>query len=66
MKDIPRHFNKKLKFFNADPTKKAQKIINIRKTQNQNYPPVVFKNNSAEQFAYHKHLGLILNSRFNF
>ena len=52
--------------FNPDPTKQAQEIIFSRKTSKRNYPALMFNNNIVYFTIFHKHLGMIFDSKLSF
>ena len=52
--------------FNPDSTKPAQEVLFSRKKQNQIHPTIILNNIQVEKVLYQKHLGLILDQKFNF
>ena len=52
--------------FNPDPSKPAQEVLFSRKKQVQIHPTISLKNIQVERAPYQKHLGLILDEKFNF
>ena len=52
--------------FNPDPSKQALKVIFSRKLQKTNYNPIYFNHNSVQQAPSQKHLGMYLDTKFNF
>ena len=52
--------------FNPDSTKQAQGIIFSRKTSEWNQPGLMFHNNIVNLTTIHKHLDIILDSKFSF
>ena len=52
--------------FNPDPIKQAQEIIFSRKTSKRNHPSLMFNNNIVNLTTYHKHLGMIFDSKLTF
>ena len=53
-------------FFNPDPNKPAQEVLFSRKKQVQIQPTISLNNIQAKRTPYQKHLGLILDEKFNF
>ena len=52
--------------FNPDPSKQAQEVIFSREFQKTNHNQVHFNHNSVKQLPSHKHLGMYLDTKFNF
>ena len=54
--------------FNPDPNKQANEVIFFRKTSSNNlsHPPIKFNNNDISKCPHQKHLGIVLDFRFNF
>ena len=52
--------------FNPDPTKPAEEVIFSCKRTETPHPPLIFQNNLVKRVEYHKHLGLILDSKLSF
>ena len=52
--------------FNPDPKKQANEVIFSRISNKVTYPPVIFNNNSIAKYLYHKHLGVVLDSKLDF
>ena len=51
---------------NPDPTKQTQEVIFSRKLQNTNHPCLIFNHNTFSLTESHKHLGIVLHSKFDF
>ena len=52
--------------FNPDPTKPDEEVIFSCKRTETLHPPLIFQNNFVKRVEYHKHLGLILDSKLSF
>ena len=52
--------------FNSDPTKQGQELIFSRKVPMTNPPPLFFNENVFPKTTLQKHLGMFLDSKFNF
>ena len=54
--------------FNLDPNKQANEVISSRKTSSNNlsYPHIKFNKIDIPEFPHQKHLGIVLDSKFNF
>ena len=52
--------------FNPDTTKKATEVCFLHKCDNIPHEPLTFNNNKINSAPAQKHLGLILNSKFDF
>ena len=52
--------------FNPDPKKQANEVTFFRKSNTVSHPPVIFNNNSIAKCSYHKHLGVVLDSKLDF
>ena len=52
--------------FNLDPSKQAQEVIFSLKIEKTCHPSIYFNNKSVKQAPSKKHLGLILDNKFNF
>ena len=54
--------------FNPNPNKQANEVILPRKSNSNSFPcpPVKFNENTITKCSYHKHLGIVLDSRLNF
>ncbi len=52
--------------FNPDPSKPAEEIIFSHKRDRYEHPPLFFNNVEVKKVNYHKHLGLILDSKLTF
>ena len=54
--------------FNPDHTKQAKKVIFSRKRSSSNlsHPPIQCNNNDITKCLYHKHLGIVSDSKLNF
>ena len=52
--------------FNSDPTKQAQEVIFIRKTNEIDHPPFYFHQKLVKSSSTHKHLGMVLDTRLDF
>ena len=53
-------------FFNPDPSKPAQEVLFSRKKKTQILPTISFNNIQIERASHHKHLGVLLDEKFNF
>ena len=58
-------FNWKM-LFNPDPSKPAQEVLFSRKKKAQSHPIISLNNIQVEKSSNQKHLGLILDEKFNF
>ena len=52
--------------FNPDPNKQAQELIFSHKVQTTNHPPLFFNENVVPKTTLQKHLGMFLDSKWNF
>ena len=52
--------------FNPDRSKQAQEVIFLRKLQKTNHSQVYFHYSSVKQVPSQKHLGMYLDTKFNF
>ena len=52
--------------FNPDPKKQANEVTFFWKLNTVSYPPAIFNNNSIAKCWYHKHLGVVLDSKLDF
>ena len=54
--------------FNSDANKQTNEVIFSRKTSSNDlsHPPIKFNNNGFSKFLHQKHLGIVLDSKFNF
>ena len=52
--------------FNLDPSKQAQEAFFSQKLQNSNRPCLIFSHNTVSFTEFHKHLGIVLDSRLDF
>ena len=52
--------------FNPDPNKQATEVCFSHKRDNFSHEPVTFNNNKIQSAPAQKHLGLILDSKFDF
>ena len=52
--------------FNPDPSKPAQEVLFSRKKKTQIHPTISFNNIQVERVSHHKHLGVLLDEKFNF
>ena len=52
--------------FNPDPSKEDQEVIFSHKLQKISHPSIYFNNNPIEQVSSQEHLGMILDTKFNF
>ena len=51
---------------NPDPTKQAQEILFSRKISQRNHPDLFLNNNIVKVTTFHKHLGMIFDSKLRF
>ena len=51
---------------NPDPTKPAEEILFSQKQACPEHPPIHLNGNEVKRVTYHKHLGLILDSKLSF
>ena len=58
-------FQWKMNFIPA-PAKQAQEMIFSRRVKIINYHPLFFNQNAVPQTSLQKHLGMFLNTKFNF
>ena len=52
--------------FNPDPNKQATEVVFSHKRNSDPQPDIFFNNNRVMNVPFHKHLGLILDSKLNF
>ena len=52
--------------FNPEPTKQAIEMIFSQKRNEDNHPPLFFNGSLVSKEPFHKHLGLILDSKLTF
>ena len=52
--------------FNPEPSKQAQEVIFTRKLQKKDYPLLYFNDSSVKETCEQKHLGMLLDFRFDF
>ena len=52
--------------FNPDPSKPTQEMLFSRKKKTQIHPTIRFNNIQVERVSHHKHLGFLLDEKFNF
>ena len=52
--------------FNPEPTKQAIEILFSQKRTAVQHPPLIFNGSIVTRKAFHKHLGLILDSKLTF
>ena len=52
--------------FNPDPTKQSEEIIFSHERKSSDHPPIYFNNTEVKRVRDHKHLGLVLDSKFMF
>ena len=52
--------------FNPDPKNQAQEVILSRKVNKIDYPPLYYNQNLVKSLSTHKHLWMILDTRFDF
>ena len=52
--------------FNPNPNKQANEAIFSRKSKVHSYPPLNFNNNDVNKCPHQKHLGIILDLKFEF
>ena len=52
--------------FNPEPSKQAQDVIFTRKLQKKKLPPLYFNDSSVKETCTQKHLGMLLDFRFDF
>ena len=52
--------------FNPDPTKQATELLFSCKKNKNNHPPLIFNRQVVKNVEYHKHLGLILDTKLSF
>ena len=52
--------------FNPDPSKPAQEVEFSRKKKQQSHPTISLNNIQVERASYVKHLGILLDEKFNF
>ena len=52
--------------FNPEPSKQAQDVIFTRKLQKKKLPPLYFNDSSVKETCTQKHLGILLDFRFDF
>ena len=58
--------NSKKMPFNTDPNKQAIEVCFFKKSDKENYPPLLFNSIDVQLADSQKHLGLILNFKLNF
>ena len=51
---------------NPDPTKQTQEILFSRKISQRNHPDLFLNNNIVKVTTFHKHLGMIFDSKLRF
>ena len=52
--------------FNPDPTKQAQEILFSHKNSQRNNLDLILNNSIANVTSFHKHLGMIFDSKLSF
>ena len=52
--------------FNPDPGKPGQEVLFSRKKKTQIHPTISFNKIQIERASHHKHLGILLDEKFNF
>ena len=52
--------------FNPDPNKQAQELIFSRKINKINHAPLLFNQNLVKSSVTQKHLGIVLDTKFDF
>ena len=52
--------------FNPDPNKQAQELIFSRKINKINHAPLLFNQNLVKSSVTQKHLGMVLDTKFDF
>ena len=52
--------------FNPDPNKQAQELIFSRKINKINHAPLLFNQNLVKPSVTQKHLGMVLDTKFDF
>ena len=52
--------------FNPEPNKQENEVISSRKTKHIPQAPVAFNNKAIKKYPYHKHLGIVLDSKLDF
>ena len=52
--------------FNPDPNKQATEVLFSRKVNSDDHPKLTFNGNQVKRCSSHKHLGLIIDNKFDF